>query len=216
MNNQSKIPISFGWTSEQLLSGNKTVTRRTWKDNYAQGFINRFNEGVCVYPALNKSYRNGGEQIGSIQIYCCPYKQRLVDMPIFDLELEGFPELTKQEFIDKFFGGDELAEVWVVRFINLGKLRQHRLYGLRGQAYVKRLKEIYEADKEAIKDEFERIVDHLERLTPLSLGYLCNKFNLPVTVMDDYLSSLELIPSGTWERLKDRGCKARDIGVMWR
>lgn len=215
MNNHSKIPISFGWTSKQLLAGKKTVTRRTWKDSYAQGFIKRFEEGIKVYPALNKSYRNGGRQISSIQICCRPYKQRLVDMPFYDLELEGFPELSKQEFVDRFFEGNDQLEVWVIRFINLGNLCQHRLHGLRGQSYVKVLKEIVASEADEIRKAYQTIVEDQGKFTCLSLGYLCNKFRLPVTVMDDILPDFTDYPAGTWERLKDKGCKARDIGVMW-
>ncbi len=92
---------------------------------------------------------------------------------------------------------------------------QHRLYGLRGKAYVNKMKEIYETDREAIRIEFNKIVNSNGKFTPKDLGDMCNKFRLPVTVMDDYLDSLELLPCGTWDRLKDRGCRAKDIGVMW-
>lgn len=110
------VPISFGKTLEQLLSGQKTVTRRLWKDEYAHQFIKRFKEGRTTYPAFDKDRRYGGRQIGWITLTCCPYKQRLSDMPEADLVSEGFPELNRQEFVSRFFSGDWELKVWVVRF----------------------------------------------------------------------------------------------------
>jgi hypothetical protein len=37
-------------------------------------------------------------------------------MPDRDLVAEGYPKLNKEKFIDKFFDGDPLQEVWVIKF----------------------------------------------------------------------------------------------------
>lgn len=114
------IAISFGRTLPQLLSGNKSVTRRAWADSYGKAFVNRFKEGKILYPAFDKDRRYGGKQIGLIRLTCPPYKERLGDMPAADLILEGFPELNRWEFMDRFFGGDWELKVWVVRFEFIG------------------------------------------------------------------------------------------------
>ncbi len=114
-NNSCRVAISFGWTSEQLFKG-KSVTRRCWKDSYAQQFINRWQRGINTYIALDKSWRWGGKQIGTITLTCCPYQERLSEMPPSDLAAEGFPELSQQEFIQRFFKGNDQQQVWVIRF----------------------------------------------------------------------------------------------------
>ncbi|NEP55997.1 MAG: hypothetical protein F6K31_03100 [Symploca sp. SIO2G7] len=94
---------------------------------------------------------------------------------------------------------------------------KHRLWGLRGNAYVAKYKQIYKQEKTAILSAFNKIVEKEGRFTPKHLGYLCNKFRLPCTVMDEFLPDITdyRYPTGTWERLKNRGFKARDIGVSW-
>lgn len=106
--------ISFAYTLPQLLAGTKTVTRRKWKEKYAQSMIKNWSEKL--YPALSKSYCFGGEPVGAIRFTKSPYQEKISDMPESDVSLEGFPGLSKQEFIDRFFGGDTEAIVWVVRF----------------------------------------------------------------------------------------------------
>lgn len=114
-NNSCRIAISFGYTTPQLFEG-KSVTRRCWKDSYAQQFIKRWQCGITTYIALDKDRRWGGKQIGWITLTCCPIKQRLSEMPLSDLAAEGFPELNAQEFIQRFFKGDRTKEVWVIWF----------------------------------------------------------------------------------------------------
>lgn len=101
---------------------------------------------------------------------------------------------------------------------------QHRLYGLRGKAYVAEYKRLYEELKEDIKKDALEVVKNTGKFTPRDLGKLCMKHRIPLTAMDDYLNSIfptnkEDSPikwyKGTIDRLKDRGMKARDIGVIW-
>ena len=114
-NNSCRIAISFGWTVPQLFAG-KSVTRRCWKDSYGQQFIKRWRRGITTYIALDKNWRQGGKQIGWITLTVAPYKERLCEMRYEDVAAEGFPELTRDEFIERFFNGDDQQEVWVVRF----------------------------------------------------------------------------------------------------
>jgi hypothetical protein len=94
---------------------------------------------------------------------------------------------------------------------------QHRLLGLRGNAYVSRMKEIMKADGALIVKRFEQIIAEDGRFTPKHLGILASEFRLPLTVLDDYLPDLTggRYPSGTWERLRQRGYTAKAIGVQW-
>jgi hypothetical protein len=96
-------------------------------------------------------------------------------------------------------------------------MTQHRLYGLRGKAYVTRYKQIFESDRVAILAAFNDLVGRDGKFTPMHLGQLCNQFQVPVKVMDDFLPEItnRKYSAGTWQRLKDRGCKAKDIGVTW-
>jgi hypothetical protein len=114
-NNSCRVAISFGWTVPQLFAG-KSVTRRCWKDSYGQQFIKRWRRGITTYIALDKNWRQGGKQIGWITLTVAPYKERLCKMPQSDMAAEGFPELTQQEFTERFFKGDDQQEVWVIRF----------------------------------------------------------------------------------------------------
>lgn len=94
---------------------------------------------------------------------------------------------------------------------------QHRLYGLRGQEYVREFKRIFQEEQELIREKFLEIKERNGgKFSAKNLGEMCNHFQLPVTVIDAYLSDLGLLPVGTWDRLKDRGAKARDIGVVWK
>lgn len=94
---------------------------------------------------------------------------------------------------------------------------QHKLYGLRGQNYVKEYKQLFNELQIPLAKRFKELVEAEGNFTPLMLGQLANEFQLPLTALDDYLASIPEInyPCGTWERLKDRGCKAKDIGVKW-
>ena len=55
--------ISFGWTSDALVAGAKTVTRRDWKDR----FVNQWSKGDQA-QAWDKSPRAGGKRIGTIEL----------------------------------------------------------------------------------------------------------------------------------------------------
>jgi hypothetical protein len=96
-------------------------------------------------------------------------------------------------------------------------MTQHRLYGLRGKDYFSRCREILESDREAILAAFNEIVERDGKFAPRHLGELCNKFKLPVKVMDEFLPKItnRRYSSGTWKGLQERGCTAEAIGVVW-
>lgn len=115
--------ISFAWTTAAVQARCKDVTRREWDDQYAA----RFQKGEVV-GALDKTFRAGGKQFGTIRLLEKPYKESESQMPDRDYAGEGF------EFLDKFpqfkpkqwanvnlrakFEDDRShgAKMWVVRF----------------------------------------------------------------------------------------------------
>ncbi len=112
-------PISFGYTAQYL--DHKTCTRRDWKDSHAAKFLNAFDRAAAAgqqlrVPAIDKGYHAGGKQIGWLVICDRPYKERLADMGGYDLMSEGGMCDSVEEFIAKYFKGDENLEVWVISF----------------------------------------------------------------------------------------------------
>lgn len=112
--------ISFAWTTPALVAGEKTVTRRDWKDRYAESF--RAGE---LLAAWDKQPRfKGARKVAVIRLVGKPRKQTTALLPPTDWEKEGFEFLTG---IGATLGGrtprqvwdDWLAnprELWVVRF----------------------------------------------------------------------------------------------------
>jgi hypothetical protein len=110
----SGLAISFGKTLPQLYGG-KSVTRRTWTKEYARKFIYAY-WNTRRLKALDKDYRYGGKQIGWLRLTNEPYQESLLEMPAADVVAEGFPELSKEEFIERFFDNNPDLVVWVIRF----------------------------------------------------------------------------------------------------
>ncbi|MEG4165955.1 hypothetical protein QT985_27830, partial [Microcoleus sp. S36b_B5] len=80
------------------------MTRRTWKDNHAQKFINAFHHNKLV-KALDRDIRYGGKQIGWCRLLCAPYKEQLAAMPEVDLQAEGGMCDSIKEFVQRYFQG---------------------------------------------------------------------------------------------------------------
>jgi len=76
--------MSFAWTTEALVAGLKTATRRFWTDAYARGF----HKGDLV-KADNRQPRFGGEQVATIRLTHEPYQQTLNQMTHEDFLKEG-------------------------------------------------------------------------------------------------------------------------------
>jgi len=115
--------ISFGWTTLPLLAGEKSVTRRSWKDTYAA----RWWDGTEFFM-LDKDYRYGGKRLGIGKLTANPVKELACEAPSSDFAAEGFawyvrhPEHLSPAF-RRQLGGHGLrgflsqhALFWVVRF----------------------------------------------------------------------------------------------------
>ena len=102
--------ISFGWTTEELLSGKKSVTRRDWTDGHAAKF-----KAGDIADAYSKLPRAGGRKIAEVRITKDPYKQLLSEMPDDHFEREGgSPCWEDKAHYLSCMGEDRI--VWVVEF----------------------------------------------------------------------------------------------------
>ncbi|BAQ66934.1 bifunctional 3'-5' exonuclease/DNA polymerase [Geminocystis sp. NIES-3709] len=60
---------------------------------------------------------NKKELIGYVKLIALPYKEKLGNISREDIDQEGYPELSKEEFLNKFFSGKDVnSEVWVISF----------------------------------------------------------------------------------------------------
>jgi len=107
--------ISFAWTWEAVKAHRKKCTRRDWCQRYFDLWVRQYRAGRYTHNAYDKSPRCGGKKFGEIRLTCEPYWERLGDMPVEDLVLEGGYWNSKTEFIE-LFGGNPDKEVVVVRF----------------------------------------------------------------------------------------------------
>lgn len=77
--------ISFAWTTPALLAGEKTVTRRNWKDRHARLF-----HAGDVIRAYDKSPRFKGRHVATITLTADPTLQCACDIEPHEYALEGF------------------------------------------------------------------------------------------------------------------------------
>lgn len=98
---------------------------------------------------------------------------------------------------------------------------QHRLHGLRGTPFALKYKSLYQELKDEIRADVLGIKQTTGKFTLFDFGELCMKYRIPATVMDGWLEWA--FPhgdefhwaAGTWESRRNRGVKAKDIGVVW-
>jgi hypothetical protein len=108
--------LVFSWTTEALLAGQKTVTRRDWADKHAA----KFREGVVV-QAYDKNPRNKGIQVGTLIVKEIT-RQRTGLMTRADYRDEGFAYLYGKNGVEDAspasFEAWRRADVmmWVCRF----------------------------------------------------------------------------------------------------
>jgi hypothetical protein len=126
---QASLHISFGWTSQYLPE--KSQTRRKWKDSHAAKFQKAFEKGFAI-TAYDKYPRCKGIPIGWIILNCAPYKQKLFEMSLQDMNSEGDEMCgSTLEFAEKYFEGNISQEVWVVDFHFVGNEEWHKNLRLR-------------------------------------------------------------------------------------
>ena len=106
--------ISFAWTTEALLAGRKTCTRRRWSEKNFQRWVRAWRDGHHIHDAWDRLPRTGGRKVGQIRLTCEPYRERLGDMPDRDVAAEGNLWANTDEFVTLF--GDPEERVVVIRF----------------------------------------------------------------------------------------------------
>lgn len=123
--------ISFAWTTEALISGRKTVTRRYWSRRYAQ----RFHAGDLT-QAYDRSPRYRGQQVAIIRLTRDPYTQSLDDLTDEDERKEGGLWGSAQAFREVMWGAnlreDTEPDPFVLEFELVAvSLEAAERYGLR-------------------------------------------------------------------------------------
>ena len=115
--------ISFAETTEALLAGRKTCTRREWTQHHAL----LFHRSELV-QAYNTSPRAGGHRVGMVQLTGYPVLTRKGDnLPPEDWEGEGFAYMeehgltlfhgqTPRQVWEEWSQPGGTAGLWVVRF----------------------------------------------------------------------------------------------------
>lgn len=116
--NNETLDISFGTVPDApnllnlLKEGQKTVTRRKWKDSYAKLFKKAHLKGEKIAVFNHKG--DSGYQIGWL-IVDKIYTEILENMPEEHLAKEGV-NCSKDEFINRYFEGNNQLSVWVLEF----------------------------------------------------------------------------------------------------
>lgn len=91
---------------------------------------------------------------------------------------------------------------------------QHQLYGLRGNAYAAKYKQLYEELKEVIEQDVNAIKTETGEFSLNDFGKLCMKYRIPASAMDRYLTCL--LPNWGHEwAVRSHQVKAKDIGIIW-
>lgn len=113
----SKLAKEKG-VDDPLLTGQKTVTRRLWKQTTAEKYQRIFHEQKLIHAWNNAPYVPDSKQIASIILTAAPYQEKLGDMPESDLLAEGGLWATKDDFIRCVCSGKPNPDlvVWVCRF----------------------------------------------------------------------------------------------------
>jgi len=114
--------ISFALTQKEFLSGQKTVTRRKWKESHYRMWQRLWDNDRLIHDAWSKAPFAGGEKIGQFKLTCRPYHEYLEDMPKGDLLAEGGMRDTLEEFYD-LIKAHPLEQVVVIRFELINKER---------------------------------------------------------------------------------------------
>jgi len=80
------VILSFGYTTDALLAGVKTVTRRDWHDKYAQQWMNRVGELADAWNTSPRVISKNPHRIATIRLLGVQLTQSYPDE---DYELEG-------------------------------------------------------------------------------------------------------------------------------
>jgi hypothetical protein len=164
-NELSSLKIEFHKTTDLLLLGKKTQTRRIWKSLHAKKVLNVYKQGLLV-TATDLAFRFGGKEIAYLKIKNL-YEQKLWDMTKADVIAEGFPELTPDQFIQKFFGGDSSLTVWVLEFEVVKTLKSVEEVLEKNAKKKQTFREMLAETGKIIEAERQKLFNHKKRVEPV-------------------------------------------------
>lgn len=78
---------------------------------------------------------------------------------------------------------------------------------LRGANY----KRLFDEVGDDLKDAALGIKSRTGKLTARDIGRMAQQFNLPIKTTFEFLEHREVLPTGTWQRLCDRGLTAKQV-----
>lgn len=82
--------LSFAWTTDDFIDGNKTATRRFCSERNIKTWQAQWDKGNHVHKAYDKApFVPGAKQIGWFRLTRRPYRQPLNEMTLDDLAKEG-------------------------------------------------------------------------------------------------------------------------------
>ncbi|NJM74686.1 MAG: hypothetical protein HC852_01665 [Acaryochloridaceae cyanobacterium RU_4_10] len=81
----------------------------------------------------------------------------------------------------------------------------------RGQRFGSLLKQTYALLGPRLTNSAREIKQQTGKLTPTDVGGLALQFSLCLKHTFDFLEDDRVLPSGTYDRLKDRGLKAKEV-----
>lgn len=81
----------------------------------------------------------------------------------------------------------------------------------RGKHFVLLLKQVYADLSPDLAEQALIIIKETGKLTPTDVGVLALRFNLQLKHTFEFLEEQNVLPSGTYDRLKDRGLKASEV-----
>ena len=120
--------ISFALTTDEFLSGRKTVTRRDWAKNHLKRWQKWYDERKRIHTAYDKVPFAGGQEIGRFFLTERPYQEKLADMPLSDLKEEGGMCDSIEEFCE-LIGKKPDDIVTVIRFVSVASLNpRHKVF----------------------------------------------------------------------------------------
>ena len=114
----SKLAERDGVT-DPLITRQKTCSRRIWTNAAARSWVSQYNKGRRIHSAwTNLPYVPGAHEIGTFELVCEPYQERLGDMPEAELYNEGGFWRDRDHFIQEIGNNSPNLIVWVVRWKN--------------------------------------------------------------------------------------------------
>lgn len=129
--------ISFAYTTDAVIMGEKSVTRRNWARSHAMKLY-----GSQVVDIYDKNPRIHGQNMGQIEILGSPYLQRTGKMTPDDYEREGLLWMERncrlmngqspEIFFNNWIEANEMVYVVEFKLLNLTSLGMQRKMEIKG------------------------------------------------------------------------------------